>query len=409
MQDRLTLYRNYMSQLDAAANPFRAMERGLYVSHSREIARQIATRVELQPSSTHLIIGGIGSGKTTQLLATLDRLTTLKDTAAVYVDVSKEHDLGKIRPGVLTALTGLELGKKLANAHTKESKEALKEIERWAYGYSEWVEDDDYYEPPDNKPPDDSFEEEYVPQRLVQHPGLISPPRKPLSTSIEKKLAALSTMREALSAIYPHFVILLDSLDRLTNPKVFSDVIQQDVQAISQCGIGVVLVGPLRMLYGEGRTFVDAFDHFYFHSAIDIEDDENGLTFLVQVLRARAPEQILPEGPAEKIAELSGGVLRDLISIARSAGEEAYLAGADRIEISHVLLASEAFGRNLVLGIDRDGLKILQQVHTKGKFVPTSDKEMSLLATRRVLHYAPNRFRVHPTIVPLLRLQQEVQ
>ena len=128
------------------------------------------------------------------------------------------------------------------------------------------------------------------------------------------------------------------------------------------------------------------------------------MTFLVQVLRARAPEQILPEGPAEKIAELSGGVLRDLISIARSAGEEAYLAGADKIEISHVLLASEAFGRNLVLGIDRDGLKILRQVHKQGKFVPTSDKEMSLLATRRVLHYAPNRFRVHPTIVPLLWL-----
>ncbi len=186
MQDRLTLYRNYMSQLDAAANPFRAMERGLYVSQSREIARQIATRVELQPSSTHLIIGGIGSGKTTQLLATLDRLITLKDTAAVYIDISKEHDLGKIRPGVLTALTGLELGKKLGNAHTKESKGALEKIKRWAYGYSEWVEDYDYYESPDDEPPDDAFDEEYVPQRLVQHPGLISPPRQPLSHSIEK-------------------------------------------------------------------------------------------------------------------------------------------------------------------------------------------------------------------------------
>jgi hypothetical protein len=400
-----------MSQLDAAADPFRAMERGLYVSHSREIARQIATRAELQPSSTHLIIGGIGSGKTTQLLATLDRLTKLGDTVAVYVDVSKEHDLGKIRPGVLAALTGLALGKKLGNAHTKESKKAFEEIERWAYGYGEWVEDDSYYEPPDDEPPDypDYDEQEYPPQRYVQHPGLISPPRQPLSTSIETKLVALSTMRKALSVIYPHFVILLDSLDRVTNPKVFFDIIQQDVQAISQCGIGVILVGPLRMLYGEGRNFIDAFDHFYFHSAIDIEDDENGLTFLLQVLRARAPEQILPEEPAERIAKLSGGVLRDLISIARSAGEEAYLAGTDKIEISHVLLASEAFGRNLVLGIDRDGLKILQQVHQRGKFVPTSDKEMSLLATRRVLHYAPNRFRVHPTIVPLLRLQQEVE
>jgi hypothetical protein len=87
MQDRLTLYRNYMSQLDAAADPFRAMERGLYVSHSREIARQIATRVELQPSSTHLIIGGIGSGKTTQLLATLACHLALR--ALVFPDLTR--------------------------------------------------------------------------------------------------------------------------------------------------------------------------------------------------------------------------------------------------------------------------------------------------------------------------------
>lgn len=404
MEDRLTLYRHYMSQLDAAANPFQAMERGLYVPHTHEIARQIATRVELQPASTHLVIGGIGSGKTTQLLAALDRLKKLEDTTAFYIDVSEEHDLSKIRPGVLTALTGLHLGRAVS-AHTAESMEAFEEIQRWAYGYNEWVYDDYYdHEPPE---PDDYVAEEYVPQRLVRRPGLISPPQKSLSISIERKLAVLGAIREAFSVQCPHSVILLDSLDRLSNPQVFLDTIQQEIQAFRQCGIGSVLVAPLHMLYGESRAFLDAFDHFYFHSAIDIENEDgradvDGLTFLVRILRARASEQLLPPKPAGMIAGASGGVIRDLISLARSAGEEAYLAGADEIDMTHVALASEAFGRQLVLGIDRYDLDMLHRVYKRGKFVPTSDKELSLLTTRRVLHYAPNRFRVHPTIVPFL-------
>jgi hypothetical protein len=47
---------------------------------------------------------------------------------------------------------------------------------------------------------------------------------------------------------------------------------------------------------------------------------------------------------------------------------------------------------------------VLHQVRAKGTFVQTSEKDLALLATRRVLEYANGkpRFAVHPTIEPLL-------
>ena len=125
---------------------------------------------------------------------------------------------------------------------------------------------------------------------------------------------------------------------------------------------------------------------------------------MIQVLRRRAEKSILPDKPLRRIVELSGGVLRDLISLARAAGEEAYTAGADVIEVSHVESSADAFGRTLMLGLDADEIEVLQRVRTQGTFVPTSDKDIALLLTRRVLEYGNGRmgYAVHPTIAPLL-------
>jgi hypothetical protein len=169
-------------------------------------------------------------------------------------------------------------------------------------------------------------------------------------------------------------------------------------------GVGVVLVGPLRSLYGADRSVVDRFDYFYHQPAIDAQQDGAAIAFLVGVLRARADADILPDPSCHRLAEHSGGVLRDLITLAQAAGEEAYLDGADRISQDHVEAAADAFGRKHLLGLGPDELEVLQRVRTKGIFVRTSDKDLALLVTRRVLEYQNGRARyaVHPTIRPLL-------
>ena len=165
-------------------------------------------------------------------------------------------------------------------------------------------------------------------------------------------------------------------------------------------GIGVVLVGPLRLLYGADSAILNRFDYYYHQPAID----DAGAEFLVAVLRARADADILPDAPCQRLATYSGGVLRDLITLAQAAGEEAYLTGADEITVDHVEAAADAFGRKHLLGLGPDELEVLQRVRTKGIFVQTSDKDLALLVIRHDLEYQNGRPRdaVHPTIRPLL-------
>ena len=77
------------------------------------MAEDLALRLELEPGSTHLVLGGIGSGKTTELLRAQERLQKSLSEAGdhvEYIDVSLRHDLAApTLSGVLVALAGLAL------------------------------------------------------------------------------------------------------------------------------------------------------------------------------------------------------------------------------------------------------------------------------------------------------------
>jgi hypothetical protein len=168
-------------------------------------------------------------------------------------------------------------------------------------------------------------------------------------------------------------------------------------------------------LRGEAyRQFAERFATFHFHGAADVTSDV-GLAFLNGVLRQRALEDILPEAGRLRIARWSGGILRDLIALARNSGEVAYSYGADRIAEEHVDVAADRFGRALLLGLSSDATKRL--VGLSAPWVPTStahpfveftvsgDVDIDLLVRRLVIEFpdVPPRFALHPTIRPLLR------
>lgn len=78
--------------------------------------------------------------------------------------------------------------------------------------------------------------------------------------------------------------------------------------------------------------------------------------------------------------------------------------GSDQVELTHVTTAADAFGRKLLFGLSPEEIEILQRVKKSGSFVQTSDQDLALLVTRRILEYPTNarRFAVHPTLVALL-------
>jgi hypothetical protein len=387
VSDRLQRFRAYMERLDAAADPRSVIARGLYVAPSaRSVADEIAGRLELQSASAHVIVGGIGSGKTTQLLVAQERLRQRLDMQTVYLDVSREHDLQKLRAGVLVALAGLSFANLLADDKSLPVADATSFFRKWAVTGGGYFVQDEY--------------EEHDPDWVPVAP-IIAPPATLRLTSPEG--AALKSLTDALRSRVPHVALLIDSLDRVVEMDAFEAIVHDDIAVLRALGIGVVLVGPLKLLYGTWRPIAAPFDKLYQVSWIDPAEPA-GRDFLTRVLRVRSPENILSDEGAARLVEVSGGVLRDLVGLARDAGEEAYLAGVETIGAAHADAAADAFGRTLMLGLAADDLATLQRLRVQGSFVPVSDRDLALLMTGRVLEFRNGRTRyaVHPTIRPLL-------
>lgn len=407
-----------MERLDAAADPLHAIERGLYVNRGlrkgRSLFQEIAGRLELRPSSTHLVLGGIGSGKTTQLLMAARQLAERPDNFALVIDVSLHQDISALKPQTLLVLAGLRLAELLDQAAKTELKAALKRLHELGHGYGYWkIDDDAMYGhddgPPDDEPPDDEPPDDEPPPTIyVEVPGVLKPPSVEVTHAPWTEAAAiLEKFRLKLAARAPNLCLLFDSMDRIVDPTAFERAVVDDLAVLRALKIGVVMVGPPTLLYSTNRPIVGRFDQMHLLPTPDPADDEER-EFLRRVLAARAPEGLLSTDGALHLVRLSGGVLRDLIGIARNAGEEAYLSGDEYITKAHADAAGEEFGRTLLLGLDAGELVKLQTVRTQGTFIPTTDKDLALILTGRILEYrsrergVPSRYAVHPTICDLL-------
>ena len=350
-----------MGRFEPSADPLDAVTRGFYVPRpGRSIAEQLAARFELKPSASHLLIGGVGSGKTTQLLVARERLARNEDVRALYIDVSRYMEPANFWDSDdLLAIVGIELIYSLTPHEQARHQSLLR-----GFKYSIEVE---------------------------------SPGDHILAGKLEEIIGERGRRGH-------EYILFIDALDRLSNLERFSKIVESAVATLRAFDLGVVLVGPLTALYGIERVILDRFDRVWHLPSVDVQDDEQGRGFLRDVLRARDTHNLISGAAVEKLIRLSGGVLRDLMTLTQISGEEAYVDGAEKVESRHVDLAADAFGRKHLVAVDSEQLSALQGVRTKGTFVQTSEKHLALLATRRVLEYTNGqpRFAVHPTIEPLL-------
>jgi Cdc6-like AAA superfamily ATPase len=374
--NRLDRFRQYMARLDASASPGEAVTDGYYVAPpGKSVAEDLGARLELKPSSSHIVLGGVGSGKTTQLVMACERLNRIEDTRAIYFDVSEHCDLQRVDAGDIYRLLAGEfarLGRDAVQQGQVLDREALKALDHALGSFDEFV----------TQTWGDDAEYEW---------------------KLGKLQSALNDLAAELATLKPHVIIVLDSLDRLTDMKQFAALVTTGLPMLQRHGFGVALTGPLATLYGTSRSLLDRVDRYYYLPWMDTQAQSNH-DFLLRVLRARIPEDVCPDPCCLRLVEYSGGVLRDLIALTQSAVEEAYVHGTDAVTPEQVEAVADVFGRKHLLGLDADDLAVLQKVRTSGSFVPTTDEHLALLHTRRVLEYRNGRVRyvVHPTISALL-------
>jgi hypothetical protein len=381
-KDRLERYRSVRAQLDPSGDPAAAMT-SAYVALPRAVSSRIVAELALAPTSSHLLIGGVGSGKTTELLAVQNQLGHVDEQIrGLYLDVSRRHDIARMVPGAIAVQVGLALARILGGDDVQNHAGQLEEIADGYWADYEWPEGGDGY----------------------RVPGILISPDQ-VEDNVLRALAPLQKLLGLAHRTHRHLVVLLDGLDRMTDVQAFDQLVANDIKAMMVLGIGVVLVGPLRTLYGLDRTIVQRFESFHHQPWIDVDQSPEGHAFLVDVLRRRVPEDMVNGEGIETLVRASGGVLRDLLALAQAACVEGYLSGADQIGSREVSAAIDTFGRKHLQGLRPAEIEVLQRVRTKGSFVQTSEDDLALLMTRRVLEYrSPSavRYAVHPTISDLL-------
>ena len=344
MSNRRELFRERMVLLNPTADPEELKKHGYYVSPPSDFntVNQLTTKLELEPDSKCIIIGGIGSGKTTQLYMACEEINKVPDMMGIYIDVSKYTDLTKLQAGSLTAIAGLAISEKINNS----SVEINKIREEFLNLYNKrWISPDyhyDYYH-------DDGG---YALDNL-----LVKPPENNLDDTTKRQLENLKILNKEINK---QLVFFFDSLDRI-NAESFKILVENDLQALSILKIGAVFVGPTELLtIQKNQNIMENFERKIFrHWSFD-SNNPDSILFLVKILLQRISENFLSQSNAILIAEFSGGILRHMVSIAKSANENAYMDGSDKIDEKHIRVAAEEFGKSLMLvGVNDEQRRIL--------------------------------------------------
>lgn len=409
LSQRRERFREYMRKLNPTAPARMTIEAGLVVEDLHgSLYRTLAARADLDPGSQQLLVGGTGSGKTTELLMAERWLEQQGQTLSVFIDISAETDLSGLNSGALLAGFGLHLARTFSAKGFEDSvddaqKEALKkarsEIKEFAFGTTKsvWVPEYDTYEP-DFEPDYSDYEPgQWVTQSV---PGKLKPPFPALQRDIQAIRAPLELFINAVQGRSLDIVVIFDGLDRLISPDKFWAVVHQDFQALRRMRVAVLAAAPLSVLYGQGRSISEHFDRIHHMTTLSSEPHNN--RYLKSVLSHRGATDLLGPDETELICCGSGGVLRDLISLARDAGEEAYIDGSDRILSEHANAVIKQLGESYRRGLGPERAKILRRLNKEHFFDITSSTNIELLVTGRVLEYSAGDFRVHPALGALI-------
>ncbi len=205
--------------------------------------RTLAARADLDPGSQQLLVGGIGSGKTTELLMAEKWLEQQGQALSVYIDISAETDLSGLNSGALLAGLGLHLTKAVSNfpatddaAEKKALKDAGREVKEFAYGKTEteWVAAEEYDPGQDDYDPSEDFEPGHYITRNT--PGKLKPPFPAMQRDIQGIRTPLERLIKHVHSGQRDVVVIFDGLDRLLTPDRFWAVVHQDFRALRQNG-----------------------------------------------------------------------------------------------------------------------------------------------------------------------------
>jgi hypothetical protein len=353
-----------------------------------------ADTAELNRGTQMALVGGIGSGKTTELLLTMDRLRRHDDAVNVFLDAAEFTNFSETNPGAMLAAMGLRLFARIGKRWGEQSEQvqsASAKLRKLALGTTEW-----YQEPPDSGDGDDFW----VPVRV---PGLMKPRFPELKERVAEVKNLLGTVLLPFLEHDSQITVIVDGLDRLIEPARFREFAEQDLRAVRGMQITMIVAAPLLLWYDKNRFLQDYFDVVRHIPAAAIDPKESG--FLKAILKRRGAEELMSAASINDICQFSGGVLRDLLELAQSAAHYAYRDAEDRIGKQHVRAAIRQLGNRYLAGVGTTRRRLIRRLLRDKEFSPDNPDSKDLLVSRQVLEYSGggrDYFRVHPALVEVL-------
>jgi hypothetical protein len=374
-------YRTLLTALDPQS-PASAAE--VYTPPPADTAGRVARMMELAPTTSHLLCGDIGSGKSTQLHHALTALSVDPELLVVAGDAAQHHDLRTFTADGLVALVGLLIGAASALPPDDADIARLREL-----AYNSW-ERREFVDWPD-------FDPDGV---IAREPPLVQPDTAPpeLDQVVSRIASRAAASRGATSAI-----VLLDGLDRVSDPAALNAA-AQGVRRLRALGVGLVATASGAVARAAPSAFTDAFDEVHLQPVIDPTTPE-GQSWFDELLRRRDPVGLLSAAAREALAANAGGALRDLISLTRNAVDAAWLEGATKVTASHVEAGRLKLADRLARGLSDEQLTMLRDAAAAGTAARMGATAEHLLRTGRLIEvtWPHPAVRVHPALVPLLK------
>jgi ABC-type dipeptide/oligopeptide/nickel transport system ATPase component len=399
--DRRQIYRPFLERLNSESpwvqNLIVPPEHDPRDPDQPPIHEAFTNTAELSRGAQMALVGGIGSGKTTELRLTLKLLKRHADAVSIYVDLAELTDLNKLNPGAILIAIGMELHQKLKKTEKERTgiKAAYQKLRELAHGKTKWVAVDPSYDPDPYDGPD---------LEAVHTPGLLKPRFPAMNRDVTNVQSLVFEIAMPLLQSDAQITVLIDGLDRLIRPERFREFAEQDLRALREAKISVVVAAPLSLWYDNSRFLQEYFEDVK-HIPAAISDPEKS-DFLSRVLLRRGAAELMGEKEISEIARFSGGVLRDLITLARTSAETAYREDQDRIGFVHVRSAIRQLGKRYRVGLGNTQRRRIQKLIDDAEFSIDDPISRALVINRQVLEYfnsGRDFFAVHPALVEALK------
>lgn len=363
-------------------------ERGLYAAPPAALAWDVVDRVQAERGAQLLVLGGIGTGKTTQLVATARALGSEDGTVPVYVETSRYVRLSKPRAGVLVALAALARWRLLRDAGVLLPASERLTLARLHAGLR----------------PSTETEPGLLDPQVVKNDGAAFDLPSASVPDLVRYFGDLGRFDRAITS--RPIVLLLDDLDRVETVATLNEFIREDLPALRSLGVGVVIAGSVAWRFQLERDLVVSPDVLQWRRVPD-PDASAERAFLVEVIRRRVPGSLLDDAAAELIVRGSGGVMRDLVQVAKAALFNARRARHSHVEAADVRDAVGALAERRLLFLSPERQEVIRSIQATGSVVGHLGALEDLLASCDVLMRSPpNNYRVHPAVQEALALRE---